>query len=155
MSAQRSTGGCWWYGRRGCTFPPILCYILLLSNRWQQSGSLIKCHLAWKYIRSKGVSLNFFMWKKLRPLTFIVSCWKCMETKQSLPYRDGEIFHEGKDIIRTKFESFLPKRLLYVFLRWYLRGNCFYKDIKQVSKVGNWEMEHVYRSHLSNEMLEK
>ena len=28
--------GRWWYGSRGWTFPPILCGMLLLCDRWQQ-----------------------------------------------------------------------------------------------------------------------
>ena len=32
-------GGCWCYGSRGWTFPPISHCILLLYDRWQQRGS--------------------------------------------------------------------------------------------------------------------
>lgn len=30
---------------RGLTFPPILCYILLLGDKWQRRGSQTKWHL--------------------------------------------------------------------------------------------------------------
>ena len=55
-------GECWWYDSRGWTFPPIFCYILLLSNRWQQRCSLTKWHLT--FMSCKSVSLNFSMQKK-------------------------------------------------------------------------------------------
>ena len=41
-------GGCWCYGNRGWTFPPISGYFLLLCDGWQQRGSLTKWSLAWK-----------------------------------------------------------------------------------------------------------
>jgi len=72
-------GGCWWHGRRGWTFLPILYYILLQSDRWQQRGSLTEWHLTWKCIWSKGASLNSSMWKTWDPLTFINACWIFME----------------------------------------------------------------------------
>ena len=56
-------GGCWWYGSRSCALPPILHYILLLCDRWQQRGSVTKEHLTWKCIGSKGGSPNPSMWK--------------------------------------------------------------------------------------------
>jgi len=68
-------GGCWWYGSRGWTFPPILCYMLLPRDRWQQMGTLTKWCLTWKCIQSKGVSLNSPMWKKKKPLTNIHWCF--------------------------------------------------------------------------------
>jgi len=37
-------GGCWWYGSRGWTFPPVFHYMLLPRDRRQQTGSLTKCH---------------------------------------------------------------------------------------------------------------
>ena len=42
MLAQDTRGGCWWDGSRGWTFPPVSHYVLLLSDRWQQRGSLAK-----------------------------------------------------------------------------------------------------------------
>ena len=82
MLADNIRGGCWWYSSRGWTFPPILCYILLLCNRWQQRGSLTEWCLTWKHRWSKGVELNSSMWKKKHPLTLIDICWTFMETKQ-------------------------------------------------------------------------
>ena len=46
------------------------CYILLPCNRWQQRGSPTEWHLTWKCRWSKGVKMNFSMWKKRHPLTF-------------------------------------------------------------------------------------
>jgi len=63
MSAHDIRGGCWWYGNRVWTFPPIFHYVLLPCDRWQQRDSQTKWHLTWKCIWSKGVSLNPFMWK--------------------------------------------------------------------------------------------
>ena len=40
MLAYDIRGRCRWYGSRGCTFPPIFHYMLLLCDRWQQRGSL-------------------------------------------------------------------------------------------------------------------
>ena len=56
-------GGCWWYGSRSWTFPPISHCILLPCDRWQQRRSLTKWHLTWKCILNKGVSLNASMQK--------------------------------------------------------------------------------------------
>ena len=76
-------GGCWWYGSRGWTFPPILCYMLLPRDRWQQMDTLTKWCLTWKCIQSKGVSLNSPMWKKKsHSLTFIDAFLVFLETKQ-------------------------------------------------------------------------
>ena len=60
-------GGCWWDGSRGWTFLPIFHYVLLLCDRGQQRGRLSEWHLTWKCLWSKGVSLNFSMWKKTAP----------------------------------------------------------------------------------------
>jgi len=53
-------------GSKGWTFPPILHYILLSCDRWQQRGSVTKWHLTWKRLQIKGVLLNSSMWKKLQ-----------------------------------------------------------------------------------------
>ena len=72
-----------WYGSSSSSFPPISCRMLLSScDTWQQRGSLTKWCLTWKCIKSKGVSLNSFMWKKWHPLTFINTCSTLMETKK-------------------------------------------------------------------------
>jgi len=39
MLTHEVRGRCWWYGSRGWTFLPILHYILLHCDRWQQRGS--------------------------------------------------------------------------------------------------------------------
>jgi len=75
-------GGCWWYGSRDWTLPPIFHSILLLCDRWQQRGSLTKWRLTWKWVWSKDVSLNSSVQKKMHPLTSIDTCWTFMETKQ-------------------------------------------------------------------------
>ena len=62
MWAHNLRGRCWCYGSRGWTFLPIFCYILLLCDRWQHRSSLTEWCLTWKYILSKGVSLNSSMW---------------------------------------------------------------------------------------------
>ena len=60
-------GGCWWYGSRGWTFPPILRY------GWQQRGTLTKWCPTWNCIWSKGVSLNSLHAEKMVP-TDILWC---------------------------------------------------------------------------------
>ena len=82
MLAHNIRGRCWWYGRRGWTFLPIDHYMLLPCDRWQQRGSVTEYHLTWKCVRSKDVSLNSSLWKKLQPLTFTQDCWMFMESKQ-------------------------------------------------------------------------
>ena len=57
--------GKWWYGSRGWIFLQIYYYILLLCSRWQQRGSLTKWCLTWKWVWSKGVSLNSFRQRKI------------------------------------------------------------------------------------------
>ena len=57
-------------------------FTVLLCDRWQQRGSLTKWCLTWKYVWSKGVSLDSSMLKKWHPLAFIDACWMSMETKQ-------------------------------------------------------------------------
>ena len=63
---------CWWYSSRGWTFPPLFHYILLLCDRWQNRGSLTKCHLTWKCGWSKDASLYSSMQKKIVPIDL---CW--------------------------------------------------------------------------------
>ena len=75
--AHRVRGRCWWYGSRGWTFPKTFHYILLLSDRWHHRSSLTKWHLTWKCVRSKDVSLNSTMQKKLYPLTSTDTCFIC------------------------------------------------------------------------------
>ena len=72
---------CWWHGSSGWTFPPIFHSILFPCDRWQQRGSLTQWHLAWKYIWSKGVSLNSSMRKKWQSVILIDTGWMCLETK--------------------------------------------------------------------------
>ena len=40
--------------------------------------------LTWKSTGNKGLGLNFSMWKKLHPLTFMDACQTFMETKHWL-----------------------------------------------------------------------
>ena len=75
-------GGCWWYGSRGWTFPPIFHYMLLLCDRWQLRGSLTEQCLTWKHVWSRDVEWNSSMMEKPHPLTFINACWMFLETKQ-------------------------------------------------------------------------
>ena len=82
MMAHNVRGGCWRYGSRGWTFPPILRYMLLLHDRWQQRGSLSKWCLTWKYHWRKSMSLNSSMRKKWHPLTFINISWTFAENNQ-------------------------------------------------------------------------
>ena len=82
MLAPDIRGGCWWYISRDWIFPPIIHYILLLCDRWQQRDSLTKWHLTRKCVWRKGASLSSSMWKKLHPLTFTDTCWMFMETRQ-------------------------------------------------------------------------
>ena len=49
---------CWWYSSIGWIYPPTFHYILLPCDRWQKRGSLTEWHLTWKWVWSKGVSLN-------------------------------------------------------------------------------------------------
>ena len=56
--------------------------MFLPRDRWQQRGSLTKWHLTWEFWWSKDMSLNFSLWKKWHPLTFINVCWTFIETKQ-------------------------------------------------------------------------
>lgn len=67
MLAHDIKGRCRWYGVEVEPFPPILHYILLLGNTWQQIGSLTRWHLTCKYGRSKGVQLSSSMQKKTAP----------------------------------------------------------------------------------------
>ena len=69
MLAHDIRGGCWWYGSRDGTFPPIFPYILSLWG------------LTWKCRRSEGMKLNSSMRKKWHPLAFTDTCWTFMETK--------------------------------------------------------------------------
>jgi len=69
MLAHDIRGGCWWYGSRDGTFPPIFPYILSLWG------------LTWKCRRSEGMKLNSHMRKKWHPLAFTDTCWTFMETK--------------------------------------------------------------------------
>ena len=70
-----------WYGSKCWTFPPILHYVLLPCNRWQQRGTLTEWRPTWKRIWSKGVSLNSSVQKKRSLLTFINAYWMFIETK--------------------------------------------------------------------------
>jgi hypothetical protein len=65
-------GGCWWYGSRGWTF--LLICVSVVAGQQQQRGSLANWCLTWKWIRSRGVSLN--------SLTFNNAWWTFTETKQ-------------------------------------------------------------------------
>ena len=65
MSAHNIRWERWWCGRRSWTFPPILQYILLLWDKWQQRGSPTEWHPTWKCVGSKGVPLNSSVWKKM------------------------------------------------------------------------------------------
>jgi len=67
MSAHNIRGKCWWYDSIDWIFLPIFHYISLLCDKWQQRGNLKKRSLTWKYIWSKGVSLNSSMWKNVTP----------------------------------------------------------------------------------------
>ena len=98
-------GGCWKYGTRPWTFPPIFCYILLLCDRRQQRSSLTVWHLTWMCIWSKGVELNSSTQKKWHPLSFIDPCWIFMETKQCH-------FSNGNSNVKDKLRSREPCRYL-------------------------------------------
>ena len=80
--AHSISGGYWWWGSRGWTFPPVSCCILLQCHSWQQRGSLTEWHPTWKCRWSKGMSLNFSIQKKWHQLTFINTFWAWMESKQ-------------------------------------------------------------------------
>jgi len=67
MLASSVRGECWWYGSRGGTLPPVLCYILLLCGIWQQRGSLTKWCLTWMHIWNEGV-IEFLCVEKLAPI---------------------------------------------------------------------------------------
>ena len=82
--AHNIRGGYWWYGNRGWTSPPIFLYILLLCDRWQQWGNLIKWHLTWKCVWSKCVELDSSMQKKWCSLVFIKACCTLLEAKQNV-----------------------------------------------------------------------
>jgi len=65
------------------TSPLKFHFMLLLSDRWQQRGSLTQWHLMWEYVWTKDVSLNSFIQKKKsHSLTLISTCWMFMLTKQ-------------------------------------------------------------------------
>jgi len=51
VTSEADAGG---NGSQDWIFPPVFCYILLLCDRWQQRGSLLKCHLTWECKWSKG-----------------------------------------------------------------------------------------------------
>ena len=62
--------GCWWYGSRDWAFPSVSHYIFLFfycKTDGSRRGSLTNWYLTWKCRWSKGVSLNFSMWKKMAP----------------------------------------------------------------------------------------
>ena len=82
MLAHDARGRCWYYCSRGWAFPPVLHYILLLCDRWQQRNSLTNWHLTWKWVWSKSMSLKSSMWEKWHLLTFPDTCWTFKETKQ-------------------------------------------------------------------------
>jgi len=50
MLVHNTGGECCWNGNIGITFLPIFHYILLLCERWQQKGILVKCCLTWKCV---------------------------------------------------------------------------------------------------------
>ena len=54
--------------QEGLNLPPIFDCILSPCDRHQQRGSLTEWCLTWKHGGSKGVSLNFSMWKKVVPI---------------------------------------------------------------------------------------
>ena len=54
------------------------CHVTDGSGR----GSLTKWRLAWKCRWSKGVPLNYSVWKKWHPLVFTDAYWMLMETEQ-------------------------------------------------------------------------
>ena len=92
MLSHDVRGGCWWYGSRVWTFPPILHYILLQWDRWHQRGS--KWYLPWKYTWSKGV-IEFLNMEKIAPIDvhqhWWCWSWTLLETKQWMwPQWSGE-----------------------------------------------------------------
>ena len=64
-----SRGACCWYGSRGWIFPPILHYILLPPNRWQQRDIQTKWYQTWKCVWSKNVT-EFFHVAEMAPAAF-------------------------------------------------------------------------------------
>ncbi len=99
MLAHNIRGGCWWYGSRGWTFPPISHYklLLLLCDRWQQRSSLTEWRLIWKCIWSKGASLKSSMWKTWHPLTLVWHLWKSNR---------GCEHSEGRGVVSAILSSF-------------------------------------------------
>ena len=55
MLAHSVRGRCWWYGRKGWTFPPVFHSMLLPCDRWQPRGSLTERCLTWKCTWSRSV----------------------------------------------------------------------------------------------------
>jgi len=72
MPAHDIRRGCWWYGSRGWTFPPMFHYVLLLCDRWQQRGTLTELQAMQKCRWRKGVALNSSMWKSWHRLTSLL-----------------------------------------------------------------------------------
>ena len=64
MLAHDVRGRWWWYGSRRWAFLQILCYMLLLCDRWKQKGSLAEWHLIWWCSQNTDVELNSSMWGK-------------------------------------------------------------------------------------------
>jgi len=79
MLAHDLRDGCWWYGCRGWSFPPIFCFILLLCDGWQQRVSLAKWYLTGK---QRYVIEFLHEEKKSHSLTFINTWWRFMENKE-------------------------------------------------------------------------
>jgi len=82
MLTYNIRGGCCGMAVEAEPFPPIFHYMLLLSDRWKQRGSLTKWCLAWKCVWNKDVELNSCVWKKLHTLTLISIWWMFMKTKE-------------------------------------------------------------------------
>ena len=78
-TSEKDVGG---IGSRGWTFPPMLHYILLLCDGWQQWGSLTNGVWHGSVYGAKVWKWTSPCRKKWNSLAFIDTCWTFMETKQ-------------------------------------------------------------------------
>ena len=91
MLAHDIRGGCWWYGSRGWTFPPIFTHVVV----WQMAAeghpdtmaSDMEVHM------KQRCWIEFLHAEKMHPLTFINICWMFMETKQWMCAEWGSVWY--------------------------------------------------------------
>lgn len=77
-------GGCWWYSRRGWSFPYSITFCCCAAG-----GSRGAVWQKGMWYGSVYVSLNSSLWKKWHPLTFNNTCWVFVETKQWMQWNSG------------------------------------------------------------------